>query len=220
LGEQLTDALGAPREADMLSRWMVYYIGEQIAASKTIAEEKRPEVEKRVFETILALWAHRNHLPNGFRPFRGFEPILRALERLDPDSPRPAFFQLQGEHEKVGCDAQREKIESWLNFAYSTDSTARILIDIGLTLAARQAETKATGIVLESAPKSTLPDDVTAIRKLLKRGKSLTKEEAAVARVEQLKDHVERLAWFRRVSKKMEKHLAEQLKQARRELHI
>lgn len=218
LGEQLAESLGPPHEVDALSRWMAYYVGEQINAVKTSTGAKRNRAEQRAFETILELWAHRDHLPNGFRPFRGFEPILKALESLDPDSPRPAYLRLRDAHEKSGRDAQREKIESWLGFVHSVDSTARILIDIGLTLAARQAETSSTGIALESAPESTSPDDSVVIRNLLRRSKVSKKEDTAAVEIDRLETRVGQLAWFRRVSKKMEKHLALELKRAKRKL--
>lgn len=218
LGEQLAASLEPAHETDMLCRWMAYYIAEQLEIAKSAEGSKSEEAKQRAFDTILALWTHRNRLPNGFRPFKGFEPVMRALEQLDPENPRPAFRLFLDRNEEGANDPQRQKTNRWLEFAHATDKAARVLIDLALKLASREASSPDTAKAVDAAPESSPPDEVTAIRKLLSGGKSLSKEELLAARVELLEKRVSQLAWFRAESKRMEDHLAEQLAKAKRDI--
>jgi hypothetical protein len=221
LGELLVKELGPPRQTGMLSRWMAYYIGEQLTLAKTATGARKAKAEERCFNAILTLWAHRSELPNGFRPFDGFEPILRALARLDPDEPRPFYYKFgRDQQEQATKDKQQQAVDSWLGFVESTDRTARVLIEIGLNLASKNAKTESTKAVVGAAPSSATDHDITVIKRLLERQDSKLDSETAagMARVKQLEDRVAMLAWFRRVSKKMETYLAKVLKQAKKSL--
>jgi hypothetical protein len=68
-----------------LSRWMAHYLAELISAAETASEAQKHDLEQRCADTIIKLWANRDTFPDGMRPFKNFEPVFRALEKLDPE---------------------------------------------------------------------------------------------------------------------------------------
>ena len=93
LGRALVEELGLDPGVDTLSRWMAHYIAELIEAAETAKVEERPAKLAKFADAILKLWEHRHHLPNGKRPFEDLEPILRALESLDPNDDTARYFR-------------------------------------------------------------------------------------------------------------------------------
>jgi hypothetical protein len=141
LGRKLVIELGLEPSVDTLGRWMAHYVAELIAKAESATRRDRRLAEKACFETILALWKHRAELPRGKRPFESMEPIVRAVESLDPDDHTPRYF-------RVARQAQREReekseVDRWLVFASGLDDTAKILIGICLAEAANAAVDKA-----------------------------------------------------------------------------
>lgn len=57
------------------------------------AEEgtERGSLEQDCFDAILAVWKHRNCLPNGLRPLEPAERILDVLTALDPAEAKPFY---------------------------------------------------------------------------------------------------------------------------------
>jgi hypothetical protein len=216
LGEILVRELDEHPQADSLSRWMAHYIGEQMAIAAATTGDAKAEAEARCFQTILALWSHRAKLLNGFRPFDGFEPILKTLARLDPDEARGFYrnFQLpQGK--EAASDEQQKAVSDWVEFVESIDYTARILIDLALQAAAHNATRDSTEAVLMAA----LADDqdVTILRRLRQLDEPATSPdtEAAKARVERLERHIDRLRWFKSTTESAEKVLTQALAKAK-----
>ena len=137
LGRKLVEQLGAERPVDTLSRWMAHYVAELIDAASNAAPEERAAAERKCFETILELWGHRAELPDGRRPFEKLEPIVRALESLDPDNEMPRFFP--SIRRSIDKAEESSQTLSLFEFVNDIDSTARILIGYTLADAARSA---------------------------------------------------------------------------------
>src|SRR6266849_5134822 len=85
LGKKIVDELGLDQTVDTLGRWMAHYIAGKVRDVEATTGEDHAQKMSECSDAILKLWAHRSELPNGKRPFEGFEPIFRALQSLDPD---------------------------------------------------------------------------------------------------------------------------------------
>ena len=122
---------------DTLGRWMAHYVAELMDHAENTAPEELAVSKNRCFEAILELWSHRAELPDGKRPFEDLEPIMRAIESLDPESETPRYFPSI----RAAIDEPEEdpQIQSLLEVVHSIDSTARILISETLADAALSA---------------------------------------------------------------------------------
>ena len=78
---------------DTLGRWMAHYVAELMDAVTKAASEEREAAQNGCCDAILKLWTHRAGLPDGKRPFEDLEPIMRALESLDPENDTPRYFR-------------------------------------------------------------------------------------------------------------------------------
>ena len=93
LGKLFIQELKLDPGVDTFSKWMAHYIAEKMKmAEQALSDEDKKEAEKESFETILALWKHRWLLPSRKRPLEEFEPILKTLERLNPEKQEPFFY--------------------------------------------------------------------------------------------------------------------------------
>ncbi len=77
---------------DTLGRWMAHHVAELIQAADTASGDDRVKKMQACREAILDLWSHRHELPDGTRPFERCEPVLRALESLDPEG-TPRYYR-------------------------------------------------------------------------------------------------------------------------------
>ena len=116
---------------------MAHYLAELIEKANSASDDDRASKMDRVRDTILKFWAHRYQLPNGKRPFEKIEPILRALESLDPENEIPRYF---GAIRQASRPTQNEtEAQRWLRMAEEFDHAARILIRYCLAQAAKGA---------------------------------------------------------------------------------
>lgn len=116
---------------------MAHYIAELIEDAETATEADRPEKLTKCSEIILALWQHRYELPNGKRPFEEFEPMIRAIESLDPDDDTPRYFRsARNASDKADVNAESKK---WLELAAGLDYSAKMLIRYCLEQASQDA---------------------------------------------------------------------------------
>jgi len=164
LGNLLVEELKRENEyPDTLSRWMAHYIAEQltVAAESTTTAEKTA-AQERCFQTILALWKHRSSMPSGHRPFESFEPILRALERLDPEAPRPFYYHFKDPREPM---PEPGSVRDLMEFVVHIDATTRVLIDAVLAEATEKATNGRTSALLNEAISTDV--DARVIRRLL-----------------------------------------------------
>lgn len=114
---------------------MAHYLAELIQEAECALDEDRSMKQTAVRDAILALWAHRAVLPSGRRPFLDFEPILRVLEQLAPDTASLRIVQ----RSHLPKDATQESMEAqeWLDMAQSLDQAAKLLITYCLASAAK-----------------------------------------------------------------------------------
>ena len=125
------------RSTDTLGRWMAHYVAELMDSAANAPSEERDGSRKRCFDAILELWTHRARLPNGKRPFEELEPIIRALESLDPENDTPRYFgTIRGTIDE--SDEGRET-QSLIEFVSDVDIAARVLIGEILADAAHSA---------------------------------------------------------------------------------
>jgi len=170
LGRQLVEQLSAHDRADTFSRWVAHYVAEQIHAIEKSSDQEKVAAEKHCFEAILALWSHRNKLPDGLRPLEGFEPIMRALDRLDPEEPRSMYYHFQQHPEMTGEPSEVSKL---VEFVISLDRIARILIEFALNEATARAMQPETKSLLENAFPSAMANDLHSINELVRRLEAL-----------------------------------------------
>lgn len=137
IGRALVKELCLDSGVDTLSRWMAHYIAELIKEAETAKVDERPEKLDKCADAILKLWERRHQLPNGKRPFQDFEPILRALESLDPTDNTPRYFRSQ--RKALDETEQNAENKKWLELADGFDSSAKVLISYCLTQAAQTA---------------------------------------------------------------------------------
>jgi len=69
---------------------MAHYIAELIASAE--ANPDKPEAQRECAQAILQLWEYRSTFPGPNPPLASFEPIARALERLDPEHINWGYF--------------------------------------------------------------------------------------------------------------------------------
>lgn len=114
---------------------MAHHIADLIAKAESATGDEKRSAEKNCFDAILALWHHRAELPNGKRPFEELEPVVRAIESLDPDDDTPRYFRSA----RMPAGDKKEEAEAWLKMVDGLDYSAKILIGHCLAEAARTA---------------------------------------------------------------------------------
>jgi hypothetical protein len=77
----------------MLGRWMAHYVADLINRAETANSLDRDKLRHECAAEILRLWSHRHSFRNPERPMASYEPIYRALARLDPENPPWGFLR-------------------------------------------------------------------------------------------------------------------------------
>ncbi len=200
LGRKLVQALELDKSVDTLGRWMAHYLAERMHAAETASEQERPAKQQECEEAILKLWEHRYELPTGSRPFEEFEPILRALESLDPENNSPRYFRPA---RPTAADSTREseRTREWLDIAEGLDYSAKVLISYCLINAAETTLDKSQEWVA-LAEKATVRDafDVVIIRRLVTESDLANKPDLNEGLRKQLQDRLNRLEAFQSMS--------------------
>lgn len=202
LGKALVEELSLDPGVDTLARWMAHYIAEQMEIAKNATGDDKFEAEQRCFETILKLWQHRSSFPNGRRPFESFEPVLRALARLDPENPTPYFYSnpsfRSSEPDDSGEDS--DEVQQWLDVARGIDQAARVWLEYVSHQAALNATDEKTITWLENAVGLPASDDIPIIVRLIHAESENESEETAErkrqAKQEKLKSRIKQLDAF------------------------
>jgi hypothetical protein len=213
LGRALVEELGLDPSADTLSCWMAHYIAELIVEAETASIQERQAKSTNCANAILDLWGHRQQLPNGKRPFEDLEPIMRALESLDPTDDAPRYFRSP----RVAVDKteQNEETRKWLELADGLDYSARILIRYCLTQAAQTALDKSEDWVA-LATKAGMEEgvDLTVTRILTDESVLLKVSKPDDRTRELLEDRANRLESFEEMAGDFATALRKQLEQA------
>lgn len=137
LGRKLVEELGLGESNDTLGRWMAHYIAELITKAEEASGDQKDIAERECASAILALWQHRSELPDGRRPFEELEPVMRAVESLDPECNVPRYYGL-ARPPKEDAPETSEQMQ-WLAAADGVDHSAKLLIGYCLAEAAGTA---------------------------------------------------------------------------------
>jgi hypothetical protein len=208
LGDQLVEQLSTSERADTFSRWVAHYVAEQMVMAESATGPEKAAAEERSFNAILVLWSHRSLLPNGLRPFEDFEPILRALARLDPEQPRSMYSAFQQRPEMNG---EPSEVCQLVDFVLSLDRVARVLINFALLEATAKAVRPKTKLLLENAIPSSMTSDLDAIRELVRRNEVL-ENDAHANGLQRTRAYLEELERFCSLCDSVKKDLKIQLK--------
>jgi hypothetical protein len=170
LGKALVEELSLEPGVDTLARWMAHYVAEQITIAENATGDEKSKAEQRCFETVLKLWQHRSSLPAGRRPLENFEPIFRALDRLDPENSRPFFYSPSRYHSSEPDDTTEnieDNVRKWTDIALGIDRAARLLINFAFSQAALNAVDEKTSSWLKNAINLSDSDDLSVVIRLL-----------------------------------------------------
>lgn len=137
MGKKLVAELERGDSVDTLGRWMAHYVAELILEADVATGDDRLAAQVQLRDSILALWAHRFEMPSGTRPFGEFEPILRALASLDPESETSRYFSPSRAPSSESSES--EETRQWIELARGLDYASKILIDHCLISAAGSA---------------------------------------------------------------------------------
>ena len=213
LGNELVKVLELEPGGNTLTKWMAYYLAEQLTLAKTVEGTEKIAAEEKCCKTVLALWQQRGDWPSGRRPFENFEPIFKTLTRLNPDEPRPFFHRLFRDREEA-VGTEKAEVIHLMDIVESIDTTARVLIETALESAVETAMSDTTKRLLREALPGKPDEDVQTVRLLLNRhkkeeeGTPEEKDELLIKRLEQL-DH------FADICKKVRSAYAAELKALR-----
>jgi len=215
LGNALVKELGLKSHADTISRWMAYYIAEQMAIAEKAKGEAKIIAERKCFEAILKLWEHRSYLPAGIRPFESFDPIFRVLEGLDPENKQPYFYRGQDSLKKSRSGKKLDEIQTLLDIAKGIDQAARIWLEYIFHQAALSATDKKTITWLENAIGDSSKADASIIVRLLEQGMANNDEDILEKELqvkqEQLKLRIEQLDGFNDFNQSLREILVKEL---------
>jgi len=138
LGGALVEQFKLKADEDALGQWMAHYLAEKLVAHKKAVGETKAAVETELIDLILKFWKHRAYFPRGTRPFENYEPVLRALESLDPDQSDGRYFWYRGADELAeGGDAASKP---WIDLAKRFDRGARAIVNFCVQQAARASD--------------------------------------------------------------------------------
>jgi hypothetical protein len=164
LGKEIVQELELEPGVDTLSKWMAYYISEQIVIAENSTGEDEERAKQKCFDTILKLWVRRGHLPDGSRPFEDFEQIFHVLKKIDPEDNTASFYQLKDfKNVKEEKDLESE-VEFWINKVELINNSAKILLRFCLAQAFENAKNKNVQSWLENSIDSAPTYDLKSVK--------------------------------------------------------
>lgn len=213
LGKRIVEELGPDQEVDTLARWMAHYIAELIKATEAASGEARAARLAECAAAVLDLWKHRSRLPRDRRPLEDLEPILNALQSLDPGSGRTRYYY-QALHESNEGDESPE-VRQWLRIAEQLDDSVKILIRYCLARASRSAIDK-TKPWVALAEEAGVEEGVEfpVLRFVKSEADLLESLELDNSDRKKIEDRIRRLESFRETSKILLADLRERLDEA------
>lgn len=160
LGKHILQSLESHNsiEPDLTTAWMINYLAEQINLAET---SKKAEDEKKCFDTILLLWERYYSYPERARPFKNFEPIIRALEAISPDNDSPKYYIariIDDLSSKI--KNQETNVSDWVEKIEIIDNAAKNLIDYCVDQALLDAKDKETQELVEILKKTGLTNPI------------------------------------------------------------
>ncbi len=209
LGRKLVEELGLEESTDTLGRWMAHHIADLMAKVDEATGDAKSAAERECFASILALWKHRSEMPNGRRPFEELEPVMRAVESLDPENDTPRYYR--SARPSRGEAAETPEQEKWLSLVEGLDYSAKVLIGYCLVEAADAALDKskewvklAAGINSDGVPEFVI--------RFISTAANVNKERDANEGTRSLlSDRIKRLREFMEISESLTKSLEARL---------
>lgn len=196
LGKSLVKELGLEQGVDTPARWMAHYIVEQMTIAENENGDKKVKAEQLCFDTILKLWQHRYSFPEGRRPFENFEPIFRALEKLDPENKKTYYYDNSRTVKSKTTNKAQENVQQWLDVAKGIDQVVRIWLDYVFKQAALDASDENTIDWIKNISGLQKRNDSSIIIRLLQKDLLDSDEKIRQERIELIKDRIEKLEAF------------------------
>lgn len=209
LGKQLAAELDDERNT--LARWMAHYISRLIIEAEEDQSEQGVAKRALAAETILRLWKQCSHFPDGHRPLEDFEPVLRTMNSLDPESPRQRYDRIWSPRSAKGS-ADESESQRWLRAAASVDNVAVILIRAFLRQAVHNANDKSREWVRLADEASIGQDELASIVRIFLDGNGGREvPDADDKSRERTQQDIEKLEAFARAAANLAQALREQL---------
>lgn len=195
LGRKLVTELGFDGSVDTLGRWMAHHIAELINEAESASSDERIGKMANVREAVLALWVHRHALPSGQSPFASMEPILNALESLDPDTARFRYFSPS--HAPSDSDNESEEVQTYVEMAKAVDRASKVIVSFCIAEAAQRAlDSSKEWVQLASKAEADEGFDITLIRIIADRSDLMKAPNPATKRRRILNDRKQKLEEF------------------------
>lgn len=129
LGDALVGQLHLDQSNDILGRWMAHHLARLLTEAEAATGEEKEALEQRCFEAVLAIWKHRNCLPNGLRPLEPAERLLGIVEALDSDAPKSMYSPAAMQWDDLDLPDQPTDEETQrLSLVWQFDRAARFVI--------------------------------------------------------------------------------------------
>ena len=125
LGGTLVEQFKLRADEDTLGQWMAHYLAEKLIAHKKAVGGAKAALEAELVDLVLKFWKHRAYFPRGSRPFEEYEPVLRALESLDPDQSDGRYFQRR--FFEKNSDVGEGPSQAWIDAARALRSRPKTL---------------------------------------------------------------------------------------------
>ncbi len=153
------------------------------------------EKKKACADTILKFWRHRHVLPDGKRPFEDIEPIIRALEAIDPENDTPRYF---GGARNAARDSKLPpKTKQWLDLVDGIEYSAKVLIRYALLSAAKSTKRKAEKWVeLAQEADERVEIELPVVRMISDEGELMGASDPDERKRKLLEDRIDRLDNF------------------------
>lgn len=189
---------------------MAHYIAELINDVESANDADRPVKFANCADTILKLWENRHLLPDGKRPFEDWEPILKALERLDPDDDTPRYFRTS--RMAVSETEENTETKKWLELADGLDYSAKSLIRYCLTRAAQVAiDRSQKWVALAEGVGQENDGDFSVVRIIINESNLLKESEPDDSVRKILEERIGRLEAFSKMADALASDLSRQL---------
>ncbi len=212
LGRALVEELELEPGVDTLSRWMAHHVAELIRAADEAGPDDRAEKLEACVSTILLLWDRKHQLPNGRRPFEDFDPILRALENLDPDNVSPRYYrEAQAEAGRAKLSAKAKEL---FTVVEGLDYSARMLIRHFLVEAAKTSLKKSEKWIKLAEAAGLEDQRSSGVIRFLEKERRFLEEEPSEVERKVLEDRIKRLEAFVTYASLLAAELRQKLGQA------
>ena len=202
-------------DCDTPSRWLVHYIAENIEKSETSeSEEEKQNAQIKCVDAILKLWKQRSNLPRGMLPFDDFDSVFRGLSRLDNSSNKPYYNELNQFNQTIADDESNE-CKNWINIAIFVDKVAKELVSNSFELAANEALSEETKVILSNVPDAS-DNDIRIMLDFMYEEDSVSSNSKEIEKLKSKIENIEKLkticdGFLEGLNKELTAHQSEQV---------